>query len=113
MAVLGMEVILGSLTFTGSLMAAGKLQEILPQRPITYKGQNIVNLGVLAVAIATRGCILVMHPGSHASFSLHRGNSSALRRADDYSHRRRGHAHGDFAAEFLRWTFRRGDGIRA
>src|SRR5450759_5344619 len=45
MAVLGMEVILGSLPFTGSLMAAGKLQEVLPQRPITYKGQNFVNLG--------------------------------------------------------------------
>src|SRR6267142_2484579 len=43
MAVLSMEVILGSLTFTGSLMAAGKLQEVLPQRPITYKGQNFVN----------------------------------------------------------------------
>ena len=51
MAVLSMEVILGSLTFTGSLMAAGKLQEILPQRPITYKGQNFVNLSLLAVAI--------------------------------------------------------------
>ena len=34
------------LTFTGSLMAAGKLQEILPQRPITYQGQNFVNLSV-------------------------------------------------------------------
>src|SRR3989442_15714460 len=44
MAVLSMEVILGSLTFTGSLMAAGKLQEVLPQRPLTYRGQNIVNL---------------------------------------------------------------------
>src|SRR6202011_3170133 len=44
MAVLSMEVILGSLTFTGRLMAAGKLQEVLPQRPITYKGQNFVNL---------------------------------------------------------------------
>src|SRR5271156_207606 len=51
MGVLSMEVILGGLTFTGSLMAAGKLQEWLPQRPITYKGQNIVNLGFLAVAI--------------------------------------------------------------
>ena len=50
MAVLGLEVILGSLTFTGSLMAAGKLQELLPQRPITYKGQNIVNLALLALA---------------------------------------------------------------
>src|SRR3981189_3664793 len=36
MSVLSMEVILGSLTFTGSLMAAGKLQEILPHRPITF-----------------------------------------------------------------------------
>src|SRR6202163_2459563 len=51
MSVLSMEVILGGLTFTGSLMAAGKLQEILPQRPITYRGQNIVNLTFLAVAI--------------------------------------------------------------
>ena len=50
MGVLSLEVILGALTCTGSLMAAGKLQEILPQRPITYKGQNIVNLGVLAIA---------------------------------------------------------------
>src|SRR5271165_2178193 len=51
MGVLSLEVILGALTFTGSLMAAGKLQEILPQRPITYKGQNFVNLGLLAIAI--------------------------------------------------------------
>ena len=36
------EVILGFLTFTGSLMAAGKLQEIkwIPQRPVTYQLQN-------------------------------------------------------------------------
>jgi H+-translocating NAD(P) transhydrogenase subunit beta len=61
MSVLSMEVILGSLTFTGSLMAAGKLQEILPQRPITYKGQNFVNLGMLALAIAI-AVVLVMHP---------------------------------------------------
>src|ERR1700726_733045 len=61
MSVLSMEVILGSLTFTGSLMAAGKLQELLPQRPITYKGQNFVNLGVLAIAVIVP-IILVLHP---------------------------------------------------
>src|SRR5437868_365359 len=61
MAVLSLEVILGALTFTGSLMAAGKLQEVLPQRPITYKGQNIVNLSLLAVAIAM-AAVLVLHP---------------------------------------------------
>src|ERR1700693_599181 len=62
MAVLALEIILGSLTFTGSLMAAGKLQEVLPQRPITYKGQNIVNLSLLAIAIGLAGD-LVIHPG--------------------------------------------------
>jgi H+-translocating NAD(P) transhydrogenase subunit beta len=61
MAVLAAEVILGSLTFTGSLMAAGKLQEILPQRPITYRGQNFVNLGLLAVAVGL-AVYLVFHP---------------------------------------------------
>src|ERR1700678_4546596 len=53
LSVLSMEVILGGLTFTGSLMAAGKLQEILPQRPITYKGQNFVNFLLFAVAVVS------------------------------------------------------------
>ncbi len=48
MGEIGLEVIIGSLTFTGSLIAAGKLQEILPQRPIVYKGQNFVSFSVLA-----------------------------------------------------------------
>src|SRR6202041_618258 len=63
MGVLSMEVILGGLTFTGSLMAAGKLQEWLPQRPITYKGQNFVNLGFLAVAIGLAAYLV--HDPSH------------------------------------------------
>jgi len=67
MAVLSLEVILGGLTVTGSLMAAGKLQEVLPQRPLTYKGQNLVNflllLGALAIAVT-----LVLHPESRSLF---------------------------------------------
>ncbi len=69
MAVLSMEVILGGLTFTGSLMAAGKLQEILPQRPITYKGQNIVNLSLLAISVAL-AALLVVDPGRTSLFPL-------------------------------------------
>jgi len=61
MSILSLEVILGGLTITGSLMAAGKLQEILPQRPITYKGQNFVNLGMLAIAVAI-AVYLVLNP---------------------------------------------------
>ena len=57
------EVILGFLTFTGSLMAAGKLQEVkwIPQRPVTYPGQNVVNVGVLVIAVAL-GVLVAVHP---------------------------------------------------
>ena len=48
---IALEVILGFLTFTGSLMAAGKLQEIIPTRPITYRNQNLVNFMLLTVAV--------------------------------------------------------------
>jgi len=50
---ISLEVILGFLTFTGSLMAAGKLQEIIPTRPITYRNQNLVNLLLLALAVVS------------------------------------------------------------
>jgi NAD(P) transhydrogenase subunit beta len=56
---LDFEVIVGGLTFTGSLMAAGKLQELLPGRPITYRGQNILNLSLLSVIVGTAVCVLV------------------------------------------------------
>jgi proton-translocating NAD(P)+ transhydrogenase subunit beta len=72
MAVLSMEVILGSLTFTGSLMAAGKLQEILPQRPLIYRGQNVVNLSLLGVSIAL-AAYLVRHPGASHLFPIMAG----------------------------------------
>jgi len=63
MSALVAEVILGFLTFTGSLMAAGKLQEVkwIPQRPVTYPGQNVVNIGVL-VAAAVLGVFVVNNP---------------------------------------------------
>ncbi|MGA9530074.1 MAG: NAD(P)(+) transhydrogenase (Re/Si-specific) subunit beta [Terriglobales bacterium] len=69
MSVLSIEVILGGLTVTGSLMAAGKLQEILPQRPLTYKGQNLVNFLLLAVAVVI-AVSLVLHPDHRTLFPL-------------------------------------------
>ena len=56
-----LEIILGYMTFTGSLMAAGKLQEIVPTRPITYPNQNFVNLSLLAIAVAA-GIYLTINP---------------------------------------------------
>jgi H+-translocating NAD(P) transhydrogenase subunit beta len=69
LSVLSLEVILGGLTFTGSLIAAGKLQEVLPQRPITYKGQNLVNLVLLAVAIVL-AVYLILHPEAKQIFPV-------------------------------------------
>lgn len=51
MGIIGIEVMLGALTFTGSLMVAAKLHGLLPGRPITYKGQNIVNITLFVVMI--------------------------------------------------------------
>src|ERR687893_150239 len=59
------EVLLGYLTFTGSLMAAGKLQEVkwIPQRPVTYPLQNVSNLALLGVAVLV-GVLLTLNPAA-------------------------------------------------
>jgi NAD(P) transhydrogenase subunit beta len=69
MGALGFEVLLGSLTTTGSLLAFAKLQGLVPGTPLVYKGQNIFNLSLLAVTI---GCfvLLLFHPGITALFYL-------------------------------------------
>jgi H+-translocating NAD(P) transhydrogenase subunit beta len=69
MGEIALEVIIGSLTFTGSLIAAGKLQELLPQRPIVYRGQNIVSLSVLGAAIAL-AVALVVNPAHAVLFPV-------------------------------------------
>jgi NAD(P) transhydrogenase subunit beta len=62
MVALGLEVILGSLTVTGSLIAAGKLQGIVRDRPWVFRGQNVVNLSVLGLGLVL-GTALVVDPG--------------------------------------------------
>jgi H+-translocating NAD(P) transhydrogenase subunit beta len=69
MGEIALEVIIGSLTFTGSVIAAGKLQEILPQRPIVYRGQNIVSLSVLAAALGL-AIALVVNPANAFLFPI-------------------------------------------
>ncbi len=68
MAAIVAEVLLGYLTFTGSLMAAGKLQEIkwIPQRPVTYPYQNVSNVGLLSLAVLL-GVLLVFWPTGAAA----------------------------------------------
>jgi NAD(P) transhydrogenase subunit beta len=69
MTAIGIEVVLGALTFTGSLMAAGKLQEVLPQRPITWRFQNVINLSFLVAALVLVA-VLVADPSLKALFPV-------------------------------------------
>ena len=68
-AALALEVNLGFLTFTGSLMAAGKLQEVIPTRPITYFGQNFVS-AILALIALAAGIWLVFDPTQSWLFAV-------------------------------------------
>jgi NAD(P) transhydrogenase subunit beta len=67
MAALGFEVLLGTLTVTGSVMAFGKLQEILPGRPVTWPLQNVGNLILAAGAIALL-VLVAVQPGMRWAF---------------------------------------------
>ncbi len=67
MTTIGLEVVIGGLTFTGSLMAAAKLQELLPGAPITYRGQNISNIALLASTVGIL-IYLVFVPSASALF---------------------------------------------
>ena len=55
MGALVIETLLGFLTTTASIIAFAKLQELMPTRPLTYKGQNVVSLSMLTAAIVIGG----------------------------------------------------------
>jgi NAD(P) transhydrogenase subunit beta len=67
MAALGFEVLLGSLTVTGALIAFGKLQEVLPGRPLTFPGQNIAN-GLLFLIAAVLLVLVIIDPTRTSAF---------------------------------------------
>ena len=66
---LGFEILLGCITFTGSLIAFGKLYGVVKGTPITFKGQNIFNMTLLAVML---GCFvyLVYDASAAAAFYI-------------------------------------------
>jgi H+-translocating NAD(P) transhydrogenase subunit beta len=68
-AALGSEVFFGGVTVTGSLMAFGKLQEILPGRPLIFRGQNTINALLFAACCF---CVvwLIVFPTHAVIFSV-------------------------------------------
>src|SRR5260370_3520927 len=67
MSALGFEVMLGALTTTGSLLAFAKLQGLVRGTPMTYNGQNIFNMSLLAAIIGIF-IYLILVPGSMPLF---------------------------------------------
>src|SRR6202166_3714079 len=61
-AALGLEVLFGGVTVTGSLIAFGKLQGILPGRPLIFRGQNAINLLLLALGCCCLAWLVVYPP---------------------------------------------------
>ena len=69
MGTIGFEVFFGAVTFTGSLMAFGKLQELLPGRPITFPQQNVITVGSVIVAIGLI-FVLAFDPSATTTFNI-------------------------------------------
>lgn len=54
---MGLGTAIGAITFTGSVVAFGKLQGFFPSKPLTFKGQHFLNLLILLAII---GCIVLL-----------------------------------------------------
>jgi NAD(P) transhydrogenase subunit beta len=67
MGALGFETFLGFLTFTGSIMAFGKLQGFISGAPITWKGQNFLNIGLFFGSLTGIG-LLIFRPDLQTVF---------------------------------------------
>jgi NAD(P) transhydrogenase subunit beta len=59
-----LDVAIGGITFAGSLVAAGKLQGILPSQPIVWRGSRLVNAALAAGAAVMAGFVLA---GAHST----------------------------------------------
>ncbi|KAH8808487.1 NAD(P) transhydrogenase, alpha chain [Xylogone sp. PMI_703] len=57
-------VLIGGVTFTGSVVAFMKLAAKMSSRPLALPGRHAVNVGLLSANVATMGAFLTMAPGS-------------------------------------------------
>ena len=112
MAALGFEVLFGALTVTGSLMAFRKLQELITGRPVTYPGQNAVNITLLVGAAILMFVGLIVRPEAPPIFYGMIVARPGHRGVHGPAHRRRGHAGGGLAPQLLRRAGLRGHRLR-
>ena len=65
-----LTVVIGGLTFTGSIVAFGKLSETITGNPIVYKGQQWIN-GILTVALVLLGIEMIALQGAFITLDWH------------------------------------------
>jgi NAD(P) transhydrogenase subunit beta len=53
-----LDVLIGAVTFSGSIIAAGKLQGVITSAPVTFPGARVVNLLLAVVALGTGGYLI-------------------------------------------------------
>jgi NAD(P) transhydrogenase subunit beta len=70
LAALGIEVLLGSLTTTGSVIAAAKLHGLLPGAPMTFKGQNVFNFALFAATLGSFIWLVAMPSAAPAFYFM-------------------------------------------
>jgi len=68
-ATLFLSVLIGGVTFTGSVVAWAKLSETIPGRPLRFAGQRLVN-GVLLIGALAGGCFFTLNPGEGGALFL-------------------------------------------
>ncbi len=71
------SVLIGAVTFSGSAIAAGKLQEVISGRPVLFRGQHVLNLA-LALGVVGIGAALTVGPDLPALFAALIGLSLVL-----------------------------------
>lgn len=80
-----MGVLIGGITFTGSLVAFMKLAGKMSSKPLVLRGRHALNSGMLATNIATMGAFVTMAPGSPMIAACALGANTILSFAKGYT----------------------------
>ena len=109
-----LDIVIGSITFTGSLIASGKLHgpQITPSRPVMIPGGQLVT-AALALITVVAAAYLSGRQRQPPGDAGHPGRRADLRRHDDAADRRRRHAGRHLAAQLVHGHGRRDGGLRA
>ena len=104
-----LDIIIGSITFTGSIVASGKLQGLIPGKPIIVPGGQLVTLALAGITVIAALFLFITGNAEPRADARHPRRGADLRRDHDAAHRRRRHAGRHLAAQLVH-RHGRGDG---